>query len=292
LTPFLEEVSLLDYQNPIIDILEAEEKPPDWLVPDLLLQGSLIALAGEPGTGKSYLSYTIGLAIAAGWPALGGLVPKMEPRRVLYFDQENGQQDRDKYLRRSFIGLKNAQGKAPSMQALFDNFFPTHFVLGGDNWLEMAEEYVLELKPHLMVFDTATPCFNIQDENHNGEAAKAVAGIRHLMKLTTPTCSAIVLKHAKMRTEKGGRRTMRGGKHWEGAVDGTMFQVKAAGRPRKDGLSLTRLEPAKTRAYGLRQTIYITPRWTDEARSGLVLDGSYKPDSAHKTAEEKDEDTI
>ena len=83
---------------------------------------------------------------------------------------------------------------------------------------------------------------------------------------------------------------MRGAKAWHSAPDGVMFQVKTRGRPRKDGLSLTRLEPDKTRAYGLSRIVYITPEWTDNQRTGLVLHGSYNPDKEHKKREELDED--
>ncbi len=274
----------LTYTNPIIDILTVEHTEPQWLIPDFLLQGSLVALAGEPGTGKSVLSYTLGLAIASGYETLSGIVPAGEPRRVLYFDQENGHQDRDKYLLQCWHGLKN-----PDVALLHEHFFPVHFALGQDEWPDVVAEYVDLLQPHVTIFDTTTPCFNIEEENSNGEATRATNRLRELARQTDPVMTILVIKHAKMLMKKGGRRTMRGGKAWEGAVDGTMYQVRAPGRPRNNGLSLTRLEPAKTRAYGLRRTIYITPEWTDTAMTGLVLSGSYMPNSAHSKAE-RDED--
>lgn len=283
----------MELENPIVDILCAEEKPPDWLIPELLLQGAMVCLAGEPGTGKSYISYTLGLAVASGCKALSGIVPKGDPRRVLYFDEENSIQDRDKYLRRSWQGLTATNhGKEPDLGLLIDNFWPLHMVLGTDNWKDTAAMAIEQVQPHLIVFDTATPAFNIQDENDNAEATQAIKGIRELMKLTDPPATAVVLKHAKMRTEKGGRRTMRGAKAWQGAADGVMFQVMATGRPRKDGLRLTRLEPDKTRAYGLRQTIYITPSWLDDKRNGLKLDASYSADKEHKKAEDEEDDDL
>ncbi len=144
-----------------------------------------------------------------------------------------------------------------------------------------------------MVFDTATPCFNIEDENNNSEATRAMNDIRKLMAMVEPTASAIILKHAKVSADKGGPRMIRGAKAWKGAVDQQLFLVRAKGRPRKGGLQLTRLMPDKGRAYALSDTIFITPSWTDERRSGLLLEGSYQASREHKDklrAEEGDEE--
>lgn len=249
-----------------------------------------MCLAGDAGSGKSYISYTLGLAIAAGVPALGGLVPRQEPKRVVYFDEENSTQDYQKYLRRSFYGLiAHNGGEEPDEASLLANFWPVHFALGGVDWVECAAQWVRYVQPHLIVVDTATPACNIEDENDNAEATRAMKAIRQLMALSEPTATALILRHAKMRTEKGGARTMRGAKAWKSGTDASLFQIRAAGRPRRDGLALTRLEPDKVRAYGLAQTIYITPRWTDIKRTGLALEGSYKAGSAHAAAE-RDED--
>lgn len=280
----------IEYINPIIDILGGEETPPEWLVPNIFAQGSLVVLAGEPGAGKSYLSYMVGLAIASGVEALGGLIPAGPPRRVLYFDEENSKQDRDKYLRRAYQGLRAKDGSYPDLVTLHDHFFPVHMQLGHEDWAATAEEYIMMLSPHCIVIDTATPAFDIKDENNNAEATEAIKALRTLMGLTTPEATAIVLKHAKTRSEKGGRRMIRGAKAWQSAADGVMFQVKAAGRPRKDGLSLTRLEPDKTRAYGLNRVIFITPRWADKDRNGLVLDGSFDPSIEHRNRLDEEQD--
>lgn len=276
--------------NPIVDILCSPDRPPDWLIPDLLTQGSLVCLVGESGAGKSYISYTLALAVASGVRALSGIVPAGEPRRVLYFDDENGRADRDKYLKRSWIGLAHSNGmQEPDLALLLDNFWPVSFELGMDGWEDVAQGWVDFFKPHLIVVDTATPSFNIDDENNNAEAAKNIKRMRELMRSCDPVASAWILKHAKTRTEKGQIRTVRGAKVWKDMSDGMLFQVKAGGRPRKDGLSLTRLVPDKIRAYGLQQPIYITPKWTDSKKSGLMLDGSYSAGKEHRSAEDEEE---
>ncbi len=281
-----------DFDNPVLDVLYAEDTEPEWFIPDLILQGAAVILAGDAGTGKSYLSYTIGLAAASGCSALSGIVPAGDPRRVLYFDQENGLQDRNKYLTRSWWGLADSHGVPPDATLLQENFIATHFELGDDDWYERAAAFVERFQPRLMVFDTATPCFNIDDENSNSEANQAMKKIRRLMAMTTPVCSAIILKHSKVAQGKtpgatgGGSvpRMIRGAKGWKGAADALMFQVRGQGRPRKDGLAPTRLVPDKSRAYGLSGPIYITPSYTDAKRTGLMLEGSRDPNAEHRRA--------
>ena len=280
-----------DYENPIEDILTGEEQPVEWLIPHIMLQGAFVCLAGDAGTGKSYVSYTISLALAGGVSALSGIVPKLEtPKRVLYFDQENSTQDRNKYLRRAYLGLC-ATGDNPDIDLLVENFIPVHFSLGDENWFDIAREYVQMFQPHLMVFDTTTPSFDIQDENSNSEASQIIKKVRQLMALPNQhIATALALRHAKIRNEANRARTMRGAKTWVSATDSTMYQVKVQGRPRKDGLCLTRLLPDKTRAYGLDSTIYITPRYTDDRKTGLVLDGSYSASALHQEAERREDD--
>ena len=279
----------------ISDILLSEESPPDWLVPELFIQGGVYCLIGEAGAGKSAISYTLSLAIGAGLPMFGGMFHCMEPKRVLYFDEENSEQDRNAYIRRAWGGLVRQWGMMEQkeqwrlIRLMDENIRLVHFEMGTDDWVETATRHIEEHQPHVMFFDTATPVFNIAEENDNGVASKVVRKLRELMKMTTPIASSIVLKHAKHRTQKGGQRTVRGGKAWEGAVDGFLHQVKAPGRPRSDGLRLTRLEPGKVRAFGLRQTVYITPSWTDETEKGLILTGSFTRDREHTKAEIEEE---
>lgn len=276
-------------ENPIIDILYGEEQPPDWLVPEMLLQGTMVCYAGEPGTGKSYVSYTIAIAVASGCAALSGLIQAGEPRRVLYFDEENSRQDRNKYLRRVFQGLTYQNKEEPDIKHLALNLWcPPEGTLGNEDWRERAAEWIEWVRPHLIIFDTASPCFCIEDENDNGKANAVIKEVKALKRLVDPVATALVIRHAKSRVE-GQRRSMRGAKTWHGSVDGVIFQVKAAGRPRKDGLSLTRMESDKVRAYGFSGRIYITPEYINDQRSGMQLLASRDPNKAHTAAEQEEE---
>ena len=247
---------------PVADIVIGNEPPVTWMIPDFVPRGSLVALAGSPGTGKSVLAYTIAIGIATGTPFLGW--PIRTPGRVLYFDQENSLADCSQYLKWAWVGL----GK-PDRRLLVSNLSFVHFQLGGSDWATRAADQTREFQPDIIIIDTTTPTCNVQDENDNAEAARVIARIRQMMAVTSPTAACIALKHAKV-DHDNGRYTLRGAKAWEGAVDSIVFQIKPAGAPRADGLTTTKLQPAKTRAFGLRTTLHIDPSWV-ENRTGLRL---------------------
>ncbi len=253
-------------ENPLYRELTSVEPVVTWILPNFIPRGTLIALAGLPGAGKSYLCYTMGFAIATGLPILG--FTPTRPHRVLYFDQENSRPDRVQYQRYAYNGL----GK-PDLTTLCNNFWGQPFVLGSDKWVTHAKNAIETYQPELIFIDTATPSCNIQDENNNAEAAVVIEKLRRLQVTISPTATMVVLKHAKLRANDSGEGfyTMRGAKAWEGQVDAVIFHIKGEGRPRKDGLNNTRLHPSKTRAFGLREPILIEPSWTDEAHTGISL---------------------
>ena len=256
--------------TPILDRIHGQESPVSWIIPDFIPEGSLIALAGEPGTGKSFLSYTLGMNLAIGIPVLGWEFSR--PFTVLYFDQENSQSDSTQYLRWVYYAMALPIGSTSLHDALLaKNFHLASFALGSDNWASQAADYVRAVRPQLIIIDTTTPSCNVQDENDNAEATRTIKALRWLMAQTTPVAACLALKHAKVRTDGHGH-TLRGAKAWEGSVDSIVFQVRAPWRPSKaqlaSGLRATRLVPAKHRAFGLRHPILINPEQTAQ---GLIL---------------------
>lgn len=254
--------------NPVISVLTGTEPVVRWLLPDFVAQGSLILWAGEPGSGKSYACYTLGLACAAGVPLLGYAPGR--PLRVLYFDQENSRPDRDQYLRWAWNGLGR-----PSLERIAQNFWTQHFTLGTADWAQRASHAVQQTQPDLIFVDTASPACAILDENDNGIATQTVNKLRAIMNVVPYTAAMIVLKHSRIITEDGPqggqepRRAIRGAKAWAGMSDAVWFHVKGFGTGvRDDGLSPTYITPAKTRAFGLRRTIRIDPQWVNRHVSG------------------------
>jgi RecA-family ATPase len=248
--------------NPLVAELTGKEVIVRWILPDFIPEGVLFAVAGSPGAGKSYLFYTIGLALAAGIPVLG-MTPR-RPSRILYFDEENSGPDRIQYERWAWNGLGQ-----PNLDLLAENFWCSSFTLGGNDWDQKAEAEILLRRPNLFIIDTTTPACHIEDENDNGEASRVIQKIRRLQGLTDPAATAIVLKHAKLR-EDGEGYTLRGAKSWEGAVDSIVYLTKGRGKPRQDALCNTTLTPSKTRAFGLRHKLHIRPEWVGN-QSGIRL---------------------
>lgn len=251
-------------QLDIATLLHAPAAEPPWLVPDVLLQGQMAVMAGEPGVGKSVLAYALALAVALDVPFLGRLVT---PGHVLYFDEENSLPDLQEYLRWLWHGLERPLLTHAARLHLF------HFsLLGQPHRYPFMAQLANQHQPLLIIIDTATPALDIQDEDKNAEASRAISNLRKVQAAAGPACSVLILKHALLTHEKGARRTVRGAKAWEGATDGLFFHVAAAGRPRKDGLRASHLEPGKVRAFGLRQELYIEPSWVGAGTErGLAL---------------------
>jgi AAA domain len=246
----------------LFDLLTKPAPKPSWLVTDLLTRGSLVALCGVAGAGKSVFSYTLATAIASGLPFLGRDVTK---GRVLYFDEENGPADLRPYLYRAWAGHGS-----PDPRHLAVNLHVENFTLSSrpDAWGATMYDLARAIKPALIIIDTATPACHIEDENDNGEAAAAAAKIRLAQSAAGPDCTTIILKHLRIDAQSG-KADMRGAKFWKGTVDAIWYLRRSAGRPRRDGLVNTFLEPEKVRAFGLTNTLVITPR---PEGKGIALD--------------------
>ena len=260
--------------NRIADILLGKEKPPVWLIPDFMLQGHFVCWAGDSNVGKSLTLYQLGLALASGSRCFGGVVPAGEPKRVLYYDEENNPADRDKYLRQAFHGLiAGNHGEDIDVDLLHENFYALSERLGED-WLYDQLAHDIEIfKPHVVFIDTAATALNLENENDNSEASTNIKALKKVARLVDPRVTLVILRHAKTTKDESGRRTMRGAKTWRNQADQVIFHVRRRGRPRDGGLYLTELVPDKVRAYGLADTIQLTPSWAGKRGEALVLNG-------------------
>lgn len=263
--------------SPIWEELTGADQPVTWVLPGLLPEGEVLVLGGMAGAGKSMVCYALALGMATGTTALTFTPPR--PFRVLYCDEENNKSSRIQYQRWLAWGL----GIGPQHETLLrENFHGLSFHLGHDRWADTIETAIDAVDPDVIVFDTANSCFDVQDENDNAEATQTINQLRRLQRRRSPTISMLVLKHAKLRTvehEKGAEvvYTLRGAKAWEGAVDGTIFQVRGKGRGFRDPLLKktlhnTWLRPGKVRAYGLSEEMLIQPKGVTTPQGiGLVL---------------------
>lgn len=242
---------------------------PEWVIPGMIPRGTILMIAGDAGVGKSVFNMNLALHVALGRPLFGFPVVQT---RVMYFDQENSLPDAAAYLQRLWFGMGS-----PDPSEITPFLAIEHFSLTATWEVDMAKA-VADFQPGLIVVDTATSALNVLQENDNSEAQRIVSGLRRVMVSLPRTPATIVLKHAKF--ESGGnrngaiRRTIRGAKAWLGAVDQTLFHIKATvGRPRKDGLHSTIIVRDKKRAHGLILPIRVDPVITDEKNNALILNG-------------------
>jgi RecA-family ATPase len=236
------------------DVLTGEQAGANWLVPGILCKGSMIVLAGDAGVGKSMLSYSLALALASGGEFLGR---KLTADRVLYFDEENSRQDSDAYHRRVWRGLGS-----PSIELLDANLFLCHFALGV-NYANDLIRAAAEVRPALVIIDTANAALRVADENDNAQASAAIKTLRAMRQAAgREDCTVLVLKHAKVTHDRRGNeyRDIRGAKAWKGELDGVIVHSAIRGRPPAHGrYRNTFLWPTKSRAYGLTQPLEIVP---------------------------------
>jgi RecA-family ATPase len=250
----------------LTNILVGQDPEPAYLVNELFYQGQMLVIAGEPGVGKSFLQYHIAMCLAAGLKVLGR---DSKCGNVLYFDEENSRPDLQQYLRWIWRGLS-----CPDIGLLKTRLFIEHFSLAkqAKRRFNYMAECAGKLKPSLIVIDTVTPCCAIADENDNAEASRAMQALRRVKESAGPTCTMILLKHAKFTHDPQERQSIRGAKTWLGEADSIIFHKVYQGRPQVDGLRKSRLLPDKTRAFGLRQELVITPHWIGEKpQRGVVL---------------------
>ena len=256
-----------------------EPPPPNWLVEGVFLKGLVLVLAGEAGAGKTALSHLLAHSLALGRPFLGH---RTTPTTVCYFDEENSRVDFQRYSQWIWHGLE-----CPPIEQYGNRLNFYHFALPR-SWFDAMEEVASTLKPGLIIVDTANPVLRIEKENDNDEAGRVIGQLRRLqLAAGSSETTILVLKHEKQRDEKQHRRTMRGAKTWESAVDRTFYHVIPRGcRERKNGLRRTALVPDKMRSYGLEVPIGIEPDWTDETRKGLIFKGIYNDPRGVRESEE------
>lgn len=251
--------------TPLEDVLTHDATPPNWLVQGVFPRGLMMVLAGDPGAGKTVLSYLLGHTVALRYPFLGH---ETTQTTVCYFDEENSEVDFRKYNQWIWHGLG-----CPPLDRYGDRLNFYHFAIV-DGWYESMLEVAHAKQPGLIVIDTATPVLNILEENDNSEANLVIKQLRRIQHAIGKETNVLILKHERQRDDTSHRRTIRGAKVWLGAVDRTFYHVIPNGcRTRKNGLRRTALVPDKLRSFGLEVPLGIEPAWTDESRKGLILNG-------------------
>jgi AAA domain len=222
--------------------LQAASLPPlVWAVPGILPEG-LGILAARPKAGKSCLVLGIGLAVAAGKPALG---VEVDQRPVLYLALEDG-------WRRLDDRCRTMLGESEEYPAAIT------FTIDAQDAIEQAEAFVAENDSGLVILDTLAvvkPGRRARDDAY----ANDYTFIRKLKAIAKPGITFLVVHHTRKAEADNFLDTVSGTHGIAGAADFVMVL------DRKD--------------HDRKGLLHITGRDVAEASYSLVFDeGRWSPD--------------
>jgi len=183
--------------------------PPDYLIEGILQRRFIYALTGKTGSGKSAvtlrLSAMIGQKIGA--PKLGDHV--IERGRVIYFAGENPDD-----IRIRWVAMLDQMG-------LEDSELNVHFMVGRTNLMEDMEairDAAIEIKPDLIIVDTARAYFPGDDENDNVQ----MGAYARLLRQLTDTGACVVVNCHPTKNAANDNLQPVGGGAFVAEVDGNL----------------------------------------------------------------------
>lgn len=149
-----------------------------------LLTGTVGALVGESGVGKTFLALEIGMAVACGPDLLRIRMPNHGTGKVVYF----GKEDPIPELQQRIKSLEAVEGRLPSNFEVFSLF--------GINVNLMREDHLRVLSSRsrgarLVIFDTLSK-FHNADENDNSQMAQVLG---RFDQIANDTGAAVLFVH-------------------------------------------------------------------------------------------------
>jgi hypothetical protein len=205
------------------ELMAIEFPPPKWAVPGLIAEGVTL-LAGPPKVGKSWLSLGLGLAIASGAPALGGIATDAGP--VLYLALEDTPRRLQSRMRKVLAG-----GRATGDLTL-DTWCPTMTEGGADyiaGWLEENSG------ARLVVIDVFTKVRGRPPLGTNSAYEADYAAIGSIRRLADSYAVAVLLvHHVRKAASEDFLATVSGTNGLAGAADAVLVLERA--RARADGI--------------------------------------------------------
>lgn len=141
--------------------LRAEPTPIEWLVDGWIATNDIVLMAGRPGGGKSTTAADLAIAIAGGRNGCGWLGHKIKNKPVLYLDEEAGE--------REIIRQFQRQGGRDLTDLHVSSC--NGYTLANTDTLQRIEHDIQQIKPGLIVLDTASKFFAGANENDANEIA-------------------------------------------------------------------------------------------------------------------------
>ncbi len=209
-----------------IDISQ-EIRPPRMIIPRLIQEG-LVIIAGQSGSGKTTALVPLMLkVIGIGYPN-DPLMPR-HWRHVIYIAEDPDQ------VQRVLIGACRLSANPWDLGTVQDRFHlvwakrmpADEAVRVGPLYRERYTRYVgdVELRP-VVVMDTRSAVLEIDDENDNGAASKAIAALRQKFEGLPLVVIGHTARHITTDDRDAVRQMgVRGASAWEGDAEQTMYLV-------------------------------------------------------------------
>ena len=189
-----------------------------WLINNYIVDNGLNLLAGQPGSGKSWLAMDAALAVSVTGSAWGG--NSTSAGNVLYLAADSPQAD----AQRRFKKLCMGRGILPPANVHL-HFDP--LALSDPLAMMQVENMVKAHEPRLIVLDAIARYMGSYDENSAADVGRLMAGFR---KLSSETNSSLLILHHWRKSGQGAMiERARGSGDFVGAVDSAIY-TKASGR--------------------------------------------------------------
>lgn len=184
----------VDFNQPVPDR--------DWMLEGVLHRAALNLFVGDPGSGKSFLTMGLAVALLEDWPTFMNR-PVQHHGRVYYVDEEN---PLDVVLQRMHMLGLTEKGKDPDRLRYLHN----QGLDVDDKW-ELIRDEILQFEPTYVVFDSLSEITH-GDENSKDDIATALKNIKSISRDMGAT---VALIHHTDKT----RGTARGSGHIRAVTD-------------------------------------------------------------------------
>jgi RecA-family ATPase len=188
-----------------------------WVIQGWVAAGEIVTFAGLPGVGKSTAFAGLTLVVAGFGRAIGSNLRNDRPRRVVIVSEHAEQ-----YQRLLHASIKR-HGLDPDAVADAIELFDAVRLKTAEIAREIAhlvEEHRTDSEPPLVILDTASSLFALEDENSNAEVAGTIAALKGTV-TATGAAIWIVAHAAKAFSREDSDITPRGASAFMGDVHGT-----------------------------------------------------------------------
>jgi len=188
LNPQEEKITLNVYTDS--DLKDYQPEPVFWLIEDEIPKSEIGLLVGKRGMRKTFTALAQVISITSGKSFLGDKIP--ERKKVLYIDEEGGQNE---IAKRTKL-IKAGMGITESLDISFLSFENLKLNNISSPKYKIFEEFVLELKPDLIVVDTLQRVLSIEVDRDNQGISEFFTGVvRSLTKRIG--CSWLFIHHMR-----------------------------------------------------------------------------------------------